>query len=83
MKADRCGAWAEQKRYRMGWITNAERKQKVQEGKLRPGHKDGEKCGCCTQASSIRISGGLHCDKGDFATRLNCYCNDFTRKEGA
>lgn len=75
MKADRCGAWAEQCRYRQGWITGSERKQRVQEGKLRPGHLDGEKCMCCKHLESTR------CSKGNFATRVNCYCNEFESKK--
>lgn len=77
MKADRCGAWAEQKRFRAGWVTATERKQLVQAGKLKPGNTDGQKCLCCTHLSSNQN----HCTKGDFATRVNCWCDNFELKK--
>lgn len=78
MKADSMGTWTEQKRARMGWITNAQRKQLVSDGKLKPGHVAGEKCGCCVHIEGTL--GGHRCAKGDFATRVNCYCSAFEAK---
>ncbi len=78
MKADHYGAFAEQCRFRAGWVTATERKQLVQEGKLRPGHLDGEKCMCCKH---LRTWGTPHCTKANFGTRANCYCKEFESKE--
>ncbi len=74
MKADQFGTLTEQKRHRMGWITNAQRKELVSQGKLKPGHVAGEKCMCCAHLVSVH---GDRCSKGNFATRANCYCNEF------
>lgn len=74
MKADRFGTWTEQRRYRMGWITSSERKRLVSQGKLKPGHVSGDKCMCCAHLVSDH---GDRCSKGDFVTRVNCYCNEF------
>jgi hypothetical protein len=78
MKSDSMGTWTEQVRARMGWITNAQRKERVSKGKLKPGHVAGEKCMCCDHLVSNH---GDRCSKGDFVTRVNCYCNEFDPKK--
>lgn len=78
MKADQYGTFTEQKRARMGWINNSERKRLVSERVLKPGHIAGEKCGCCAHREHKGES--IKCAKGDFATRVNSYCKEFEAK---
>lgn len=61
-----------------GWISNDLRKQRVAQGKLRPGNKNGEKCMCCGFMGSFG-----RCGKHDFPTGVNSYCRSFALNEGA
>lgn len=67
MKADPYGAWAEQKRYKAGWLTASERKQK--------GINDS--CGKC---SGMDTNHGAHCKTLDLATRASAVCSKFIER---
>jgi ParB/RepB/Spo0J family partition protein len=64
-----------QRKAAAGWITNDARKKLVSEGKLRPGHLDGEKCMCCNQ-----FNGNDRCNLHDIPTGANAYCKDMISK---
>lgn len=76
MRADYCGTLSEQARYRLGWITPTERKERCSRGELKPGHICGQKCQTCVHLDSS----GKHCALGNFATRPNAYCDRWQLK---
>lgn len=65
MHASYSGTLTEQQRFRMGWLKCRERKRK---GIL-------SHCGSCEH-----ISGNNRCSKGDFATRVGCFCDEFKKR---
>lgn len=73
MKSNQYGAWAEQCRFKAGFLSFGERNAKVANKELNPDHK----CGNCTE---LKTDHGTRCKKGDFATRVNCVCNAFTQR---
>lgn len=70
MKADQYGAWAEQCRFKQGWLSFGARNAKVANKELSANHK----CGNCAELTTDH---GTRCKKGDFATKVNNACDAF------
>ena len=73
MKSDQYGTWAEQCRFKAGFLSFGARNAKLATKEISPD----QKCGNCAELTTDH---GTRCKKGDFATKVNCVCNAFTAR---